>query len=109
MSEHSRPNTVSTGGRIQDKVAVITGAASGMGRATAERFATEGAKLVLADLDQEKLDAVAGELTARGCDVLAVAGDIASEADVQRLMNEARGLRNKGGTFRLSLSASGVP
>ncbi|AXY23814.1 MULTISPECIES: SDR family NAD(P)-dependent oxidoreductase [Komagataeibacter] len=107
MSEHSRPNTVSTGGRIQDKVAVITGAASGMGRATAERFATEGAKLVLADLDQEKLDAVAGELTARGCDVLAVAGDIASEADVQRLMNEA--VRHFGRIDILIANAGVIP
>ncbi|GAB6968638.1 SDR family oxidoreductase [Komagataeibacter kakiaceti JCM 25156] len=89
MSGHARSDSDSTGGRIRNKVAVITGAASGMGRATAERFAHEGAQLVLADLDQEKLDAVVGELAAQGSEVLGVAGDIASEADVQRLMNEA--------------------
>ncbi|MCE2574301.1 SDR family NAD(P)-dependent oxidoreductase [Komagataeibacter sp. FNDCR2] len=89
MSGHARPDRDFTGGRIRNKVAVITGAASGMGRATAERFAAEGAQLVLADLDQEKLDTVVGELAAQGSEVLGVAGDVASEADVQRLMNEA--------------------
>ena len=44
-------------GRVQDKVAVVTGAASGIGAATAERFAAEGAKVVLCDIDAEGLAA----------------------------------------------------
>ncbi|MGH9299522.1 MAG: SDR family NAD(P)-dependent oxidoreductase, partial [Acidimicrobiales bacterium] len=40
-------------GRLDEKVAVITGAASGIGRASARRFATEGARVVVADLDEE--------------------------------------------------------
>ncbi|MBB2203065.1 SDR family NAD(P)-dependent oxidoreductase [Gluconacetobacter tumulisoli] len=76
-------------GRIEDKVAVITGAANGMGRATAERFAAEGARLVLADLDGEKLGAFVEEIGAGGSDVVGVRGDVSSEADVQFLMCEA--------------------
>jgi len=49
-------------GRLDGKVAVITGAASGIGRATARRFRSEGARLVLADIDEEGGAAVAGEL-----------------------------------------------
>ena len=76
-------------GRIANKVAVITGAARGMGRATAQRFAQEGAKLVLNDRDQAPLDELVQTLKANGAEVIGVAGDVASEADVKRLMQEA--------------------
>jgi 3alpha(or 20beta)-hydroxysteroid dehydrogenase len=49
-------------GKLQDKVAIVTGAASGMGAATAELFAAEGAKVVLCDLDREKGEAVAARI-----------------------------------------------
>jgi 3-hydroxybutyrate dehydrogenase len=51
--------------RLKDKVAVITGAASGIGKVIAHAFSREGAKVVIADLDQQDADAVADELGAR--------------------------------------------
>ena len=51
-------------GRLQDKVAVITGAGDGIGHGIARRFAQEGARVVIAEIDDEKGAAVAAELTA---------------------------------------------
>jgi len=67
-------------GRLQDKVAVITGAASGIGRASALRFAAEGARVVLADIDEAGGKAVADELGA-----LFVATDVTDPASVAAL------------------------
>ena len=69
---------------LQGKVAVVTGAASGIGRACAAAFAREGARLVVADLDGDATKAVADELGALG-----VAADVAVEADIQHLVAEA--------------------
>ncbi len=52
--------------RLQDKVAVVTGAASGFGEGIARRFAAEGAKVVLADLNDPAGEAVAAEISASG-------------------------------------------
>ena len=65
---------------LAGKVAVITGGASGIGRALAERMAAQGMKLVLADVEIGALDKAAAELRAGGADVLAVPTDVA-EAD----------------------------
>ena len=80
----------STGaGRLAGKTAVITGAASGIGRATAERVAAEGAALLLNDRDAVPLQAVADALARNGAAVRAVAGDVSSEADVRAMMDAA--------------------
>lgn len=68
------------------KVAIVTGAASGIGRATARCFAAAGASVVVADRDEARAVAVADELAANGGKALAVAVDIADEASVIRLM-----------------------
>ncbi len=70
---------------LHDKVAVITGAASGIGRALAVRFLADGMKVVLADLDDVTLRSTAAELSEGGADVLAVRTDTSSEADLQAL------------------------
>jgi meso-butanediol dehydrogenase/(S,S)-butanediol dehydrogenase/diacetyl reductase len=71
-------------GRLTGKIAVITGAASGIGAATARRFAADGARLVLSDLNQD-----AGRALARELDALFVAADIAEPAQVEALMQAA--------------------
>ena len=65
------------------QVALVTGAASGMGAVTAKAFADAGAAVVVIDRDQDKLDSVAGGLSAAGARVLPLAGDVADEAFAQ--------------------------
>lgn len=72
--------------RLENRVAVITGASSGIGAATARRFAAEGARLMLADLDVEKGGAIAGELRAEQCEVEFRCCDVASLKQVEALM-----------------------
>jgi 3-oxoacyl-[acyl-carrier protein] reductase len=71
--------------RLKDKVAVITGGAQGIGRATAIMMGREGAKLVVADLQGEKAQSVANELRAIGAECLAVAVNVASESSVKQM------------------------
>ncbi len=67
------------------KVAVVTGAANGIGRALAERFAREGMKVVLADVDGAGAETAAAELRARGAEAIAVQTDVADAASVDAL------------------------
>jgi NAD(P)-dependent dehydrogenase (short-subunit alcohol dehydrogenase family) len=78
-----------TVGRFSGKVAVITGAAQGIGRATAIVFAREGAQLVLTDIDHNNLDTVVRELRADDVEVDAIAGDIAETGCAQRVIEAA--------------------
>ena len=68
---------------LKDKVALITGGGRGIGRGVALRYAREGAKLVLVDIEQSHLDETAKELDAAGAGYLTVRGDVSSSADVQ--------------------------
>lgn len=76
-------------GRFAGKTAIVSGAAFGIGRATAERLAAEGARLILIDLAAE-IDDVAGRLRADGAAALAVQGDVAEEDTWQRAAGLAR-------------------
>ncbi|MGI9068596.1 MAG: SDR family NAD(P)-dependent oxidoreductase [Pyrinomonadaceae bacterium] len=69
--------------KLQQSVAVITGAATGIGRALAARLGDEGARLCLADINKEALDVVAHGLRAKGCDVSAHAVDVADRQQVE--------------------------
>ncbi len=71
--------------QLAGKVAVITGAASGIGRALADAFVAEGMKIVLADIDEPKLRAAEAELAEGGADVHPVVCDTSSEAALQDL------------------------
>jgi NAD(P)-dependent dehydrogenase (short-subunit alcohol dehydrogenase family) len=76
-------------GRLEGKVAIITGAAAGIGRATALVFAAEGARLVINDNRSEPLQALRDELAADGVEVHAVEGDVSVEDDAKRIINAA--------------------
>lgn len=90
---------------FEGKVAVITGAASGIGRGLAERCAQEGMKVVLADTEEETLIQAEEELKAAGATVLAVLTDVAKANDIQAL---AQKTLNAFGAVHLLCSNAGV-
>lgn len=71
---------------VKDKTVIVTGAASGIGRACATRFAADGAKVVLADINEDRGEAVAEELVEAGHDARFVGCDVAERLDVRNLM-----------------------
>ncbi len=75
--------------RLKDKVAIITGAARGMGAAEARIFAGEGAKVVLADIQVEDGQAVTREITDAGGDAIFIEMDVSKNADWQRTIDAA--------------------
>jgi 3-hydroxybutyrate dehydrogenase len=75
--------------QLKDKVAFITGSASGIGKEIALLFAQEGAKIVIADLNKAAADATAAELQAKGAQAIGVAVDVTSEEQVDVAVEEA--------------------
>ena len=74
---------------LRGRVAVVTGGASGIGRAMAERFAAEGMRIVLADVEEPALDATVASLCQRGHDVMGVVTDVSDYDSVARLRDAA--------------------
>jgi 3-oxoacyl-[acyl-carrier protein] reductase len=74
--------------RLKEKVALITGAGSGIGEATARRFVTEGALVALNDVNTQGLARVARELSAQGARVLVLEGSVTNKNDVEAMVNK---------------------
>ncbi len=99
---------------IRDKIAIITGAASGIGAGLAERFATEGARgIVVADINLAQAEAVARAINAAGgerasslrCEVMALRCDVSVEADIRELVAATRA---RFGRVDIYLSNAGI-
>ncbi len=75
--------------RLEGKVALITGGNSGVGAATAKKFAAEGAKVVITARREAQLQAVADEIIAAGGEVLPVVGDISKPEDAEKMVAAA--------------------
>jgi NAD(P)-dependent dehydrogenase (short-subunit alcohol dehydrogenase family) len=73
---------------LQDGVAVVTGAAAGIGRATAQRFAEEGAKVVVADIDMEGLEETVDLIETEGGEATAIKTDVSNYEEVSALIDE---------------------
>ena len=73
-------------GKLAEKVAIVTGAGSGMGKAIAILFASEGANVVVSDMNNESAQEVVSEIKASGGVAIAIKSNVALEADVQNLI-----------------------
>ena len=90
---------------LKGKVAVITGGAEGIGKAIAVAAAAEGMKLVLADIDADKLNNTVEELAGTGADVIGLRTDVSSESSVQALADAAF---ERFGNVHLLINNAGV-
>jgi NAD(P)-dependent dehydrogenase (short-subunit alcohol dehydrogenase family) len=89
--------------RLPDKIAVITGGGSGIGRATAKLFAREGAQVIIADVNEEPAQQVAAEI---GANALAIATDVTNEASINALFVQ---IKERFGRLDILVSNAGRP
>src|SRR5699024_8634056 len=75
---------------VKDKVTIITGAASGLGLEISKVFLKNGAKVVLSDINQEKLDEIVEDLKAKTYDCMGNRADVTSEDDIKNLIDRAK-------------------
>ena len=75
--------------RLKDKIAIVTGAGAGIGQATAQVFAEEGAKVVVADVDRKTAEETAASIQSKGGAAHSVHADISKEADARLITDEA--------------------
>jgi NAD(P)-dependent dehydrogenase (short-subunit alcohol dehydrogenase family) len=92
--------------RLAGKVALVTGAGSGIGQAVAERFAEEGASVIVNDMVAPAAEAVAGGIRGRGGTAVPAAGDVSQRADVERIVAEAV---RAFGRIDILVSNAGIP
>src|SRR3954471_575809 len=91
--------------RLNDKVAVITGAAGGQGQAAARLFAEEGARLVVSDIDKEGAEKTAQEIRDAGGEAIALRTDVSREKDVAEMIRVAV---DEFGTVNILFNNAGV-
>ncbi|MEU7638298.1 MULTISPECIES: SDR family NAD(P)-dependent oxidoreductase [unclassified Streptomyces] len=92
-------------GRLRDRVALVTGGASGIGAACAARLAAEGAVVVVADLDEDGAHRVAGQIAAAGGTALPRRMDVTDPDGVARVVTDAAALRDG---LRIAVNSAGV-
>ncbi|MBY0612483.1 MAG: glucose 1-dehydrogenase [Beijerinckiaceae bacterium] len=91
--------------RYADKAVIVTGAGSGIGKATALRFAAEGAKLVVSDLNEAALMDTADEIKVLGAAVTPLVGDVADESTAPKLV---QGCLDSYGALDIAINNAGV-
>jgi NAD(P)-dependent dehydrogenase (short-subunit alcohol dehydrogenase family) len=91
--------------RLKDKVAVVTGAAQGIGQAVALGMGREGARVVVADLQVEKAQSVASQLQSLGADAVAVEVNVANESSVERM---AKSTFDRFGRVDILVNVAGI-
>ena len=90
---------------LSGRVALVTGAGRGMGQASAERIAANGARVVVNDLDEARAAQVAGRLASEGAEAVGVAADVSDAVDVNRLVDTAK---EKFGDVDILVNNAGV-
>lgn len=91
--------------QLKDKIALITGGASGIGLAIAQRFAQEGAKVEILDRNEDEMQNAVATLTGDGYDAVATAGDVADAAGVDRVVD---GIHARRGRIDILVNNAGI-
>jgi NAD(P)-dependent dehydrogenase (short-subunit alcohol dehydrogenase family) len=91
--------------RLKDRVAIITGGASGIGKAAAHRFAAEGSVLVIADINSKAIDHTVAELKAKGCHAIGQQCDVTKQDDTREL---ARSVVSQLGRIDILINNAGI-
>jgi NAD(P)-dependent dehydrogenase (short-subunit alcohol dehydrogenase family) len=102
---NSKPARGETNMKLEGKVAVVTGAASGMGKAIAELYAKEGTKVIVADINEVGANQVASAIVAHGGIAKAVKTDVANLQDIEAMIDTAV---HKFGTLDILVNNAGV-
>ena len=92
-------------GRVQDKACIVTGAGSGIGKATAIRLAEEGGKVVVSDINLESAKKVAEEIVSKGQTSIAVKTDVSNDKEAQELIDKCV---KEFGTVHVVVNSAGV-